>query len=178
MKPKGFLEPAMGKKVIIKMSMNPMSAGLFVFVLISMAIGQAPVWKGTNVKDGEVVVVRNPKEPINNKPILSLKEDFSIGGSQAKNEYVLALPTSLAVDKKGELFVLDFKESRIKVFDDAGKFVRTIGRLGQGPGEIGAAWSISLPWGSNELAFRDIRNRKLTFFSRKGRFSEAFRSEG
>jgi len=150
-------------------------AGLLAFYILSTFLAavqgdQSPLWKGTIAKNGDVVVVKNPKEPLYSQPILSLKEDFSIGGAQAKNEYVLALPTSMAVDQKGYLFVLDFKESRIKVFDDAGIFVRTIGRPGQGPGEIGAAWSISLPQGSKELAVHDIRNRKLTFFSTDGEF--------
>jgi hypothetical protein len=150
-------------------------AGLLAFYILSTFLAavqgdQSPLWKGTIAKNGDVVVVKNPKEPLYSQPILSLKEDFSIGGAQAKNEYVLALPTSMAVDQKGYLFVLDFKESRIKVFDDAGIFVRTIGRPGQGPGEIGAAWSISLPQGSKELAVHDIRTRKLTFFSTDGEF--------
>ena len=150
-------------------------AGLLAFYILSRFLAavqgdQSPIWKGTITKEGDVVVIKNPKEPINKEPVLSLKVDFTIGGAQAKDEYALALPTSLAVDKKGELFVLDSKESHIKVFDDSGKYVRTIGRPGQGPGEIGAAWSISLPRGSNELAFRDISNRKLTFFSLEGMF--------
>jgi len=131
---------------------------------------QQPQWKGTITKDGEVIVVKNPKEPLYNRPILTLKEDFSIGGAQAKGESILALPTSLAVDQRGNLYVMDFKEKRIKVFDEAGKFVRTIGRPGQGPGEIGAAWNISLPYNSSELAVDDISGRKLTFFSLEGGF--------
>lgn len=147
---------------------------IVVFVVSSLFIlaqgNQAPQWKGTIFKEGEVVVVKNPKEPVYKEPILSLKVDFTIGGSQAKGEYLLALPTSLAVDQKKNLYVLDFKESRVKVFDEAGKFAMAIGRPGQGPGEIGAAWSICLPYNSSELAVHDIRGRKLTFFSMEGEY--------
>ena len=154
----------------IKSFVRLLNAFILIVFSSSTLSAQKPPWKGTISKDGEVVVVKNPKEPLYNQPILTLKEDFSIGGAQAKNEYVLALPTSLAVDKKGELFVLDFKEKRIKVFDEVGKFVITIGRPGQGPGEIGAAWNISLPYNSSELAVDDISGRKLTFFSLQGEF--------
>ncbi|MCX6563863.1 MAG: 6-bladed beta-propeller [Candidatus Aminicenantes bacterium] len=154
----------------IKSFVRLLNAFILIVFSSSTLSAQKPPWKGTIAKDGEVVVVRNPKEPLYNKPILTLKEDYAIGGPQAKGEYVIALPTSLAVDEKGYLFVLDFKESGIKVFDETGTYVRTIGRLGQGPGEIGAAWSISLPQGSSELALYDIRNRKLTFFSLEGKF--------
>ena len=142
-----------------------------VFTILASAQGdQTPQWKGTIAKEGDVIVVKNPKEPLYSKPILSLKEDFTIGGAQAKGESILALPTSIAADQRGNLYVMDFKEKRIKVFDDAGKFVRTIGCPGQGPGEIGAAWNISLPYNSSELAVDDISGRKLTFFSLEGEF--------
>jgi len=158
-------------------------AGLLAFYILSTFLAavqgdQSPLWKGTIAKEGDMVVIKNPKEPLYSQPILTLKEDFSIGGSKAKDEYVLALPTSIAVDHKGNLFVLDFKESHIRVFDETGRFIRTIGRSGQGPGEIGAAWSISLPHGSKELAVHDIRNRKLTFFSTDGEYLRSISLRG
>jgi hypothetical protein len=137
---------------------------------IPLSAEQKPQWKGTMTKEGDVMVIKNPKEPIYKEPILSLKEDFMIGGAQAKGEYALALPRSLAVDKAGDLFILDDKESCIKVFDNSGKYVRTIGRRGQGPGEIGGASSMSIPLGSNELIVMDISNNRLAFFSMDGRF--------
>jgi hypothetical protein len=143
---------------------------VFVLVLSSALAQQTPPWKGKITKDGDVTIVKNPKDPIHKEPILSLKEDFAIGGAQAKGEYALALPRSLAVDKAGDLFILDVKESCIRVFDHSGKYLKTIGRKGQGPGEIGGASSMSLPPGSNELAVVDISNRRLAFFSTDGRF--------
>jgi hypothetical protein len=121
-------------------------------------------------KEGDVMVIKNPKEPIYKEPIISLKEDIMIGGAQAKGEYALALPRSLAVDKAGDLFILDDKESCIRDFDHSGKYLKTIGRKGQGPGEIGGASSMSIPLGSNELIVMDISNSRLAFFSTDGRF--------
>jgi len=151
------------------------SVGFLCVCLISSVLspaqgGQTPKWKGTITKDGDVIVVKNPKEPLYNQPIVALQQDYSIGGAQAKGEYVLALPTSIAVDQNGSLYVLDFKENRVKVFDEAGAFVRVIGRPGQGPGEIAAAWRISIAHNSAELAVHDIRGRKLTFFSLEGEY--------
>lgn len=143
---------------------------IILLINIPLSAKQKPQWKGTITKEGDVMVIKNPKEPIYKKPILSLKEDFMIGGAQAKGEYALALPRSLAVDKAGDLFILDDKESCIRVFDHSGKYLKTIGRKGQGPGEIGGASSMSIPLGSNELIVVDISNSRLAFFSTDGRF--------
>jgi len=137
---------------------------------IPLSAKQKPQWKGTMTKEGDVMVIKNPKEPIYKEPIISLKEDIMIGGAQAKGEYALALPRSLAVDKAGDLFILDDKESCIRDFDHSGKYLKTIGRKGQGPGEIGGASSMSIPLGSNELIVMDISNSRLAFFSTDGRF--------
>ena len=49
---------------------------------------------------------------------------------------VIAQPRNLAVDSHGNVFETDWKVDAIQEWDRAGKFVRTIGRKGDGPGEI------------------------------------------
>ena len=62
-------------------------------LLLSLTTAVAQVkWKGTVVKEGDVTVVRNPKEPLYKTPVLELKEDLSLGGPEAKGEYPLADP--------------------------------------------------------------------------------------
>ena len=48
---------------------------LLAFLTAAAASGQDK-WKGTIVKEGEVTVVRNPKEPLYKIPVLELKEDL------------------------------------------------------------------------------------------------------
>lgn len=45
-------------------------------------------------------------------------------------------PRDMAIDERGFVYVADQKPEVIKVFDDKGKHVRTIGRTGEGPGEF------------------------------------------
>src|SRR6266542_1092390 len=40
----------------------------------------------------------------------------------------------IVVDRKGNLWVLEFSTQDIRVFDPSGKYLRTIGRKGKGPG--------------------------------------------
>jgi len=42
----------------------------------------------------------------------------------------------LAFDRDGNIYVCDYQSNNIKVFDSPGKFIKTIGRPGQGPGEF------------------------------------------
>lgn len=70
----------------------------------------------------------------------------------------------LAVDKEGNLFVLDF--DRILKYDSQGKFMVTIGKKGEGPGEFQQPDKISI----NELG--DV------YISDRGRILHVFKTDG
>jgi hypothetical protein len=143
-----------------------------VIIITSVNPAQAQTWRGRITKDGDVIVVHNPRDPMFKGPILTLEEDWTIGGESASGEYALAMPWSIAVDKDGYLYVLDVKDASVKVFDKTGKFARKIGRRGQGPGEIEAAFSIIIPINSNSLVVCDRRSLRLAFFSLDGQFQK------
>ncbi len=141
---------------------------LTLIVLASFACSQ-PKWKGTISKEGDVIVVRNPKEPLNHTPVLELKEDLAIGGEGAQGEYALGDIRDAVVDDNGTIFVLEMRSSRIQVFDHSGTFVRTIGRKGQGPGELELPMAMSLIRKSEELAIHQATGR-ISFFRTDGVF--------
>jgi hypothetical protein len=133
---------------------------------------QAQDWKGRIAKEGDITVAQNPREPIHKGPVLGLKEDWAIGGKSAAGDQSPAKPWCIAVDEEGLLYVLDVQDACVKVFDGTGTYVRTIGRHGQGPGEIGAAFSIMIPAKSRTLVFNDVGGRRLAFFSLDGLFQK------
>lgn len=143
-----------------------MGLGLLMIFCIS---GQIQAQKIKTV-DG-VEIVENPETPKTSKGIptkLILEEDFRIGDSEVDEE-MIALVTFFVVDDNGSIYALDLKSNNIKVFDKNGKFVRTIAKQGQGPGEI------NLPSGllitpENELLVEDAGNRRLAYFTREGEF--------
>jgi hypothetical protein len=141
-----------------------------VIIIAFVNPAQAQTWKGKITKDGDVIVIHNPKDPVFKGPILNLKEDWAIGGEGTSGEFALAKPWSIAVDKDGYLYVLDIQDYSVKVFDRAGKLVRKIGRRGQGPGEIGAAFSIIIPLRSSSLVVSDVGSHRLAIFSLDGQF--------
>jgi hypothetical protein len=129
---------------------------------------QSPEWKGTIIKEGEVTVVKNPKEPMYKEPILTLKEDLIVGGSKAQGESVFSTVRGIEVDQAGNIYVGDLRQACVKVFDKAGAYLRTIGRRGQGPGEMGGVLSFSVNPNNQELIVNDVN--KLIVFDLQGRF--------
>ncbi|MDI6697862.1 MAG: 6-bladed beta-propeller [Candidatus Saccharicenans sp.] len=118
-----------------------------------------------------VTVVSNGKKPIQVKEqpaSFSLQEELMIGGGE-KPEESFSQDISFAVDDEGTIFALDFKEQKIKVFDRTGKYVRSIGRSGHGPGEWGAATGILLGPDSMLLVV-DLYHRRLAVFRKTGEF--------
>ncbi|HSA96775.1 MAG TPA: 6-bladed beta-propeller [Acidobacteriota bacterium] len=154
------------------MSTNRFQSGivclwLLVFSIPSPARSQAQ-WKGAVVKEGDLTVVRNPKEPLYKIPILELKEELSLGGPDVQGDYAFVKIGDIVVDDSGSIYVLDQQDSHVKVFDTSGKYARTIGRQGQGPGEFEGPATLSLNRTAGELAVH--QPYRMAFFKPDGTF--------
>lgn len=147
-------------------------AAALTVILAVATLAPAQTWNGRVAKEGDVTVVLNPGEPIIKAPLVELKRDWTAGGDAAAGRPGLAKPWDIALDDEGRLYVLDIQDASIKVFDPQGAYVRTIGRRGQGPGEIGAAFSILVPWRARTLIVNDAGGRRLSFFSLDGVFEK------
>ena len=126
-------------------------------------------WKGTVVKEGEVTVVKNPKDPLFKTPVLELEEELSLGGADAQGDYALDQVRQFIVDDAGAIYVLELRAAHIKVFDASGKYLRTIGRKGQGPGELELPMTMSLNERTGELAVHS-QSRGIAFFKTDGTY--------
>ncbi len=118
-----------------------------------------------------VQVIENPKKPVPPDGVMSkvnFKEEFSIGEGEF-DEDMFAELTSLDVDGDGNIYILDRKDKKVKIFDSSGKFVKKFGEEGQGPGEMYLPVSIQVT-PSNELVIGDAANQRLMFFSLDGEF--------
>ena len=139
------------------------------FVLFIGCIKQQPEWKGTIETKGDVIIVRNPKEPIYSEPVLELTEDLVVEGSEETEERMFQSISMLDVDEEGRLYILDEQAGNIKVFDRDGGFTKTIGRKGQGPGEFGLPISLTLT-PDRQIIVNDMGQRKILFFDRDGKY--------
>jgi len=131
-------------------------------ILSGPAFPQKPgAWKGRIIKEGDIVVVKNPRKPAYGPEAFSLVEELAIGSATDGN-YVFASIRSIAVGGDGTIFVLDEKDTAVKSFDREGKFLRMIGKAGEGPGEFVRPVSIHR-MGGDELVVADARRRVLIF---------------
>ena len=81
----------------------------------------------------ELVMNRGPDRPI----VQSFTPRLTLGGKDEGPESFFRVGRGrAAVDGRGNIHVLDFDAKRVVVFDSTGKHVRTLGRAGQGPGEM------------------------------------------
>jgi hypothetical protein len=137
-------------------------------IAINALIAQTQ-WKGTITNEGGVAIVKNPKEPIHNESILVLKEDFALGGPNATGDYGFNSLRTASIGDDGTIYALDDREGHVKMFDRAGKFVKTFGRKGQGPGELNLPNSISINRGKGEIMIQEV-SRRLSYFGLDGSF--------
>jgi hypothetical protein len=115
-----------------------------------------------------MTVIYNPKTPApvpGTKTRLVLNEALTIG----KTEPLFSDLIDIAVDDRGEIYGLDRKEARISVFNSQGALVRTIGKKGQGPGELQGPREIRIT-PQQEIMITDSNARQLVFFTLQGQF--------
>lgn len=148
-------------------------AVMLVFLMGTLFGGSSPAdlnqsqWKGKVVWEDGIRVVKNPQEPIWNKNICEIKAELTIGEAEGAEEYMFQRIGVIAVDNEERIYISDWKESRIKVYNQKGVYLRTIGRKGQGPGEFEGITGIQiLP--ENEIVVYDSRIRRLSFFCQDG----------
>lgn len=142
---------------------------LSVLVMLASCQKQKVVWKGQMSTEDGVTVVENPKTPMYEQPVLILNEELRIGEEENRSDYLFYKVRSIAVDNKENIYISDEGENHVKVFNREGKYLRTIGRPGQGPGEIGHPTKIFIG-NNNELIVTDSKWRSLHSFSSEGRF--------
>ncbi len=77
-------------------------------------------------------IVKNPPKPLYGEIKLDLTEELSIGNSDDPNQFFHNI-SDIAVDKNGNIYILDLGRHQLLVFDGRGYFQKAIGQPGQGP---------------------------------------------
>lgn len=113
-----------------------------------------------------------PAEAGTQAPIVSFRPDLSIGVEDGDENLMFGSVSRVDVDGKGNIHVLDYKFRKIGVFDEDGRFLRTIVvPQGQGPREATNLSGIAVtPDGT--LFVNDMR--KVIVFGPDGQFLRSF----
>lgn len=107
--------------------------------LLGAALAGAALPAGQKIEtlDGVRVVHNQAGGQWGKTPAVSLQPVRVLGDVDSDDEAIaFHMPSDLAVDTQGRLYVLDTGNHRVQVFGPDGKYLKTIGRQGQGPGEF------------------------------------------
>ncbi len=101
---------------------------------------------------------------------LRIEEIQSIGVYEGDENYIFANIHDVAITPNGNLYICDWGDQCIKVYDKNGMFIRKFGREGEGPGEFRCNHRIEID-AENRLYIMDIiYNRRISIFDTTGNF--------
>jgi hypothetical protein len=143
----------------------------FVFLLASTAAYSQKI----ETIDG-VRVVHNVKGGQWGKnPQVSIKLFQTIGDLNTEDENLaFNSPSDIAMDAAGNIYILDSANQRIQKFSPEGKYLATIGRKGQGPGEFNYPSSLDID-GQGNFYVLDPFVKKIQVLSSQGKEQKTIR---
>lgn len=140
----------------------------FFVIVTSWLIFMGNTYKHTAKIEYEngIKIIKNPNSPIFGNIKLDLKEGLCISSEEENYFY----GENLAVDDKGNIYFLDIENLRVLVFSIEGKYLKTIGRKGDGPGEFQNPHDIYIDRNQNLIV---VDERKIHIFDKEGNFQKA-----
>lgn len=118
-----------------------------------------------------ILVMFNPGNLNKNerKVVTEPQNILTAGGAPGAERGFFSSPKDIAVDKEGNIFVVDSKNNRIQKFNNVGVFVLAWGKEGNGPGELKEPCGIDIgPDGNIYVA--DTWNARVAIFTATGSF--------
>jgi len=154
-------------KIPIRICLAICSLALVSPAVLQPYVPQASSWKGTREYRNGLTVVSNPESPLYKGEILRLEEDLTIGAMGGKTSGLIS-PWYITVDAEGKIYVMDQGDDCVKIYSKTGDFLRSIGRRGQGPGELENPDDIFV-LENFDLVFEDYI-KGLNYFGKDGSF--------
>lgn len=124
------------------------------------------------VIDG-VECIHNTEIPLHPDKTVTFVEDLSIGGEGGDGNIILFEPRLSLVDDNENIYIRESQDQVIKVFGPDGKYIKTIGAKGSGPGEFQMVTYLTATK-DGKLIVLDRRARRTSFFSSSGQFLKSF----
>jgi len=106
-------------------------------------------------------------------PVQQLREIGRFGGLDVPREQMFGNPVDLKIAQDGKIYILDSKDSDIKVFQKDGTFIRRLGREGSGPGEFKRPWTLHVL--GDYLYVSDTGNGRFQVLTKGGTYQKSVR---
>jgi hypothetical protein len=120
----------------------------------------------------EPKIIANPKTPVlpaGQRKSLIFTPERTIGQKEGDENYMFGENIVFNTDEQGNFYVTDWDRKRIQKYDAAGKYLLTIGRQGQGPGEF-QSLSVARFDKDGNIYVPDYINHRISFFDKNGAY--------
>jgi len=111
-------------------------------------------------------IVRKVDRPLHTG-VATLRRELSIGVAEGDEKYMMGAIADVAVSASGDIYVWDRSIPAIRMYDASGKYIRTIGRLGSGPGEYRPGGALAIGRNGNLLMW-DPGNARINVYTASG----------
>ncbi|MCL4865870.1 MAG: hypothetical protein KJZ47_08250, partial [Gemmatimonadales bacterium] len=154
-------------------------AVILVAGLVACGGSAGPEWAGTiDTLPGGQVVVTNPATGIWGDTLpWQVVEELRIGAEDGDGPEVFGRIGVLMEDAGRRIWALESTEQQFKVFDAEGRFIRTVGRQGGGPGEMRQAAGAAL-LGRDQFLVVDMSGARISRFDTSGTYLEGYPISG
>ena len=92
-------------------------------------------WSAERTRRGDTTIVRTVEGSVWG-PDVRLVEELRVGVLDGDENYIFGRILNVTPDRSGNVYVLERSPALLRMYDAQGRFVRTIAREGQGPGEL------------------------------------------
>jgi hypothetical protein len=128
----------------------------------------------TRITVGDTMIVRSSKAGLWGDSAV-LVEEMVIGVLEGAEEYQFGRVSDLALDAHGGLYIFDGQAPALRYYDSRGRFLRQLGREGQGPGEYqNASLGVVVRKTDGRVVMRDPRNMRLNVYEPDGSPSDSW----
>jgi hypothetical protein len=140
-----------------------------VAVCLAVPVAARAQWRGSVRDSAGVAIVRNPAEGLwSAAQRWTARAELRVGATERGPEYELGAVGWLDVASDGRIYVLDSQAQHVKVFGPSGRYERTIGGPGAGPGEIGRGTVFVCLASGDTVLVPDLTNRRLDRWTAAG----------
>jgi len=113
-------------------------------------------------------VEQKPLTEIYKSGKIRLLPELTLNDDSLPEDIFFEAPVDLTFDSEDNIYICDYRTHNIKVFDPSGKFIKTIGREGQGPGEFQMPFYLAFAKG--RLAVWELGKRRLSVLTVDGKY--------
>jgi hypothetical protein len=157
----------------------------FIFVLLigtgscgkkEAPTAEAPYPVMTEIIEGVEILI-SPDYPRDGRQVFTFEEELNIGVEEGEEVYQLYRPQDIKLRDNGDIYVIDWRENHLRVYDKDGQYLRTVAQKGRGPGEFETPASFDF-LSDGRVVILDGRNRQVSVLNENGVYQGGFKVEG